>query len=107
MGHLARRYRECPELGWSRATVLDQPHRAVLAHRCTWDDGSLVALHNLAAEPCVVPLVLDDVGPSTELVDLLAEGRVRCDDDGTVRVPLDGYGYRWLRVIQPGSRRLV
>jgi hypothetical protein len=51
--------------------------------------------------------VLDDVGPETELVDLLAEGRVRCEEDGTVQVPIGGFGYRWLRVVQPGSRRLV
>ncbi|WNB85549.1 alpha-amylase family protein [Cellulomonas sp. ATA003] len=107
IGHLARRYRECPELGWARGEVLDQPHHAVLAHRCTWDDSSLVAVHNLSAEPCVVPLVLDDVGPDTELVDLLQEGRVTCSEDGTVQVPIGGYGYRWLRVVQPGSRRLV
>ena len=31
---LVRRYRECPELGWTpRAEILDQPHAAVLAHR--------------------------------------------------------------------------
>ena len=107
IGHLARRYRECPELGWAPAVVLEQPFPAVLAHRCTWDDASLVALHNLGAEPCVVPLTLDGIGPDTELVDLLEEGRVRCGEDGTVQIPLGGYGYRWLRVVQPGSRRLV
>ena len=86
IGHLARRYRECPELGWSDAVVLDQPFAPVLAHRCTWDDASLVAVHNLAAEPCVVPLALDDVEPGTELVDLLEEGRIACGDDGAVEV---------------------
>ncbi len=37
---LATRYRECPELGWSGVEILDQPHRSVLAHRCTKDDRS-------------------------------------------------------------------
>ena len=56
---LVRRYRECPELGWTpRAEILDQPHPAVLAHRSTWDDGSLIALHNLGTEPAMVPLRL-------------------------------------------------
>jgi trehalose synthase len=107
IGHLVRRYRECPELGWSPATILEQPHRQVLAHRCTWDDASLVAVHNLGPEPCVVPLRLDGEDGETELVDLLAEGRTRCSDDGSVEVTLEGYGYRWLRVVRPGSRRLV
>ena len=35
MSLLVRRYRECPELGWADFEVLDQPHAAVLAHRCT------------------------------------------------------------------------
>ena len=37
---LIRRQRECPELGWGAFEVLDQPHAEVLAHLCTWDDGS-------------------------------------------------------------------
>ena len=40
---LIRRYRECPELGWGTFDLLEQPHTEVLAHRCTWDDASLVA----------------------------------------------------------------
>src|SRR5690606_2089412 len=57
---LAQRYREAPELGWGRFEVLDQPHAAVLAHRVTHDDDATVALHNLGAEACVVPLQLAD-----------------------------------------------
>src|ERR687893_1023760 len=41
---LAATYRDCPELGWGKFEVLEQPYAAVLAHRCTWDDGSVVAL---------------------------------------------------------------
>ena len=103
---LVRRYRECPELGWGGYALLDQPHDAVLAHSATWDDACLVALHNLSPEPVTVPLVLDAHG-GTELVDLLVEGRTPVADDGTVELPLDGYGYRWLRVVAQDSRRLV
>jgi hypothetical protein len=28
-------------------------------------------------------------------------------DKGTVEIALDGYGYRWLRVVAADSRRLV
>src|ERR687886_562448 len=49
---LIRRYRECPELGWGEFELLEQPHPSVLAHLCRWDDGTLVPLPNLAAEPC-------------------------------------------------------
>ena len=44
---LISRYRESPELGWGTFTVLEQPHPSVLAHACVWDDGTMVAVHNL------------------------------------------------------------
>ena len=104
---LARRYRECPELGWAQFDPLDQPHPSVLAHRCAWDDGALVALHNLGSEPCTVPLTLDGCDESHVLVDLLCEGTTQVDASGRAEISLEGYGYRWLRVVAPGSRRLV
>jgi glycosidase len=105
---LVRRYRECPELGWTtRAEILDQPFPAVLAHRSTWDDGSLVALHNLGTEAVVVPLRLDDCDATVRLVDLLQDGSCTIDARGATEVELEGYGYRWLRVIREGDRRLL
>jgi len=107
VGLLARRYRECPELGWGAFELLAQPHDAVLAHRLRWDDSSLVAVHNLAPEPLTVPLTLDDCPAGTRLVDLLGDGQITVEDDGEVLVSLDGYGYHWLRLVPPGDRRLV
>jgi hypothetical protein len=107
MSLLTRRYRQCPELGWSRFELLDQPHPAVLAHRCTWDDASLVAVHNLCSQPLIVPLQLKDCGEGARLVDLLGDGEETLDEDGATQLALGGYGYRWLRVQKPGSRRLT
>jgi len=107
MKTLIRRYRESPELGWGKLTILDQPHPSVLAHACVWDDGTLVAVHNLSAEPRTVPLVLEECDSTHRLVDLLQEGSTRVSDKGEVEVALEGYGYRWLRVVAAGSRRLV
>jgi trehalose synthase len=104
---LIRRYRESPELGWGSFTVLDQPHAPVLAHVCSWDDGALVALHNLGPEPRVVPLTLEDCTAAHRLVDLLQPGSTPVTEKGTAEVPLEGYGYRWLRVVAADSRRLV
>ena len=78
----------------------------MLAHRTTWDDASVVALHNAAAEPVSVPLTLDGLEPGTTLVDLLAAGSAEPDEKGRVELDLEAYGYRWLRVTPPGSRRL-
>jgi trehalose synthase len=103
---LATTYRNCPELGWGQCTILEQPYPAVLASRITWDDGSLLALHNAAAEPVTVPLTLDGLEPGTVLLDLLADGSAEPDEKGRVELNLGAYGYRWLRVTPPGSRRL-
>ena len=103
---LIRRYRQSPELGWSEFKLVDQPHREVLAHRCTWEDGSMVALHNLGPDPRTVPVTLPDCDDSCELVDLLQDGKTSLDGKGSADLPLDGYGYRWLRVTRPGDRRV-
>ena len=73
----------------------------------TSKDGSLVALHNLCAEPRTVPLTLEGCDSSHRLVDLLQSGEEALSDKGTAEIPLEGYGYRWLRVVAQDSRRLV
>jgi hypothetical protein len=104
---LIRRYRESPELGWGGFSVLEHPCREVLAHLCTWEDGALVALHNLGPEPRTVPVTLEGCDSSHRLVDLLQPGNTPIADDGSAELPLEGYGYRWLRVVGADSRRLV
>jgi trehalose synthase len=104
---LVQRYREAPELGWGDLEVLEQPERAVLAHRLTHDDASTVALHNLGPDACTVPLRLQDAVEGTRLVDQLEDGEHVLDERGRVEVDLEGYGYRWLRVVPPGDRRLA
>jgi glycosidase len=105
---LIKRYRESPELGWSQFSVLDQPHRNVLAHECAQDERRIVSLHNLAATPCTVPLTLDGCDATHHLLDLLHEGtEYALDDRGRTEIDLDGYGYRWLRLMSTDSRRLA
>jgi trehalose synthase len=105
---LIRRYRESPELGWASVKILDQPLRHVLAHECAWDDRRLVAVHNLSPVACTVPLTLDGCGRDDHLVDLLQDaGHIAPDDDGRCEVALEGYGYRWLRLMPRNSRRLA
>lgn len=104
---LIRRYRECPELGWADFTLLDQPLRSVLAHDCRWDDRRMIAVHNLSPERCTVPLQLAGCEPGSRLADLLQEGETDLGPDGGVEIAMDGYGYRWLRVVPPDGRRLA
>jgi glycosidase len=105
---LVKRYRESPELGWADFSVLDQPHRQVLAHECRWDDRRIVAVHNLGPESCTVPLTIQDCDSSHHLLDLLQDSaHVEVDDQGRIEVALEGYGYRWLRLMSRDSRRLA
>jgi glycosidase len=94
---LCHRHRSIFEIGWGSLEIIEQPNRAVLAHALTWDEGSVLFLHNFAAEPTTVELDLERFGggPLTDILDAGA-GPV-CDDGGTA-VPLEGYGYRWLRI---------
>lgn len=104
---LIRRYRQSPELGWSDFHVLDQPHRSVLAHLARWDDGALVALHNFSSDGVRVPLALEGCDETHRLVDLLGDESLGLDRQGRATATLEGYGYRWLRVVSADSRRLV
>jgi len=111
---LVQRYRECPEMGWAPLHVLDQPHPGVVALCSSVGDATVVTLHNLTSDPVVVPVRLFDLtdgAPDTDvtyrLVDLLADGEVEVGDGGGAEVTLDGYGYRWMRLTGPATRRLV
>ena len=59
MERLIRRRRETPELAWGDWRLLTSNVSAVFAHRCDWDGGTVIAVHNLAAEPCHVRIDLD------------------------------------------------
>ena len=102
MERLIRRRRETPELAWGDWRVLTTDVAAVFAHRCDWDGGTVVAVHNLAAEPCEVRVDLDAVDDGARLDDLLDERPAFETLDGkTVELTLEGYGYRWFRLIPP------
>ncbi|GAB6901632.1 alpha-amylase family protein [Kineosporia succinea] len=94
---LISRYRSSPELGWGELEILEQPHPQVFAHKVTWEDTALIGVHNLGPEPVSVPLELDH-----PVIDLLGNGT------GPVATPVElgRYGYRWLRLDSPSSRRL-
>ena len=107
IGRLIRRYRQAPELGWGTLEVLDQPERSVLAHLVRHDGDATVAVHNLSAEPCSVPLRIPDVPAGTVLHQRLQDGVSELDERGRTELSVEGYGYHWFRVSPPGDRRLA
>jgi trehalose synthase len=100
---LIRRRKETPELGFGTWRVLDHDVPAVLAHACTWNDRTVVAVHNLGADPCELTLQLD-VDGAAAYDDLLDGGR-RTLDEPRLRVSLEPYGFTWYRIDQEGQRR--
>jgi len=111
---LTERYRASAEIGWGEFAVLTQreTNNAVLAHSVSNGHGRMIAVHNLSPESAVVDLVLDESllkkpDESYRLVDLLVDGSVTpVEPNGAVSITLDGYGYRWLRVLASDEKRL-
>lgn len=102
MERVIRRQRETPELGWGEPTVLETSEPAVLAHRSDWEGGSVLAVHNLGDEPCIVDIE-GACDTDATLVDLLDTGAGTFVVAGErLELQLEAYGYRWLRV--HGSR---
>ncbi|GAB2533433.1 alpha-amylase family protein [Brachybacterium huguangmaarense] len=117
MGNLVRRRRQSPEIGWGALTLHDVAPDAVLAHSVRWGDWAMLAVHNLGEEPCEVELDLaalaepaDDESPApaplAHLADLL-EGTDVALEGTSLRLGLEGYGMRWLRVVREGDRRIA
>lgn len=102
-------YRRCPELGWGQPSILEQPHRAVLALRCDVAESTVITVHNLAAEPVLLELPvttgeLEQEVPEVE--DVLGRHPMDVQDD-RISLSLEGYGYRWLRVRRAADLHLA
>ena len=104
---LVERYRSSPEMGWGTFEVVKQDAPGVLAHVLSGAEGRMVAVHNFSGDPATVTFRLSDVEADDVLVDLLVDGQVlSLESDGSATIAMDGYGYRWLRVIRPSGKRL-
>jgi trehalose synthase len=99
MERLIRRRREVPELGWGAYTALSPREPEVLAHRCDWDESTVVAVHNLAGHDVKTTLPIEEDGT---LVDLLGAE----DLEPPFELALEPYGYRWYRLRRAASPRL-
>ncbi|MCU1583812.1 MAG: trehalose synthase [Microbacteriaceae bacterium] len=103
---LIQRYRASAEIGWGEFRVLKQPNNAVLAHTVSGDEGLMFAVHNFSPDPTTVTLSIEGESPPMRLVDLLRDNSAVTDDKGVLQLSLEGYGFRWLRIVNPGEKRL-
>jgi trehalose synthase len=96
---MIRRRRETPEFGWGEWSLVPTGEEAVLAHRCDWEGRTVIAVHNLSAEPRAIELGLAGEGDNRSVEDLLdRRGTVTPVDGDRVALKLEGFGYRWLRL---------
>jgi glycosidase len=96
MGRLIRCRRNTPEFGWGTVTLLETEAPSLFAHRCDWQDGTVVAVHNLARSDARATL---DLGKDVKgVVDLLEAREHSVSKQGKLDVDLGGYGYLWLKL---------
>ncbi len=105
---LIEQYRASPEMGWGTFEVIPQKARGVLVHSLRSTEGRMVAVHNLSSETATVSFSVPEIRDDEVLVDLLSRGtEFTCDSDGSITIPVEAYGYRWLRVVERAGKRLA
>jgi maltose alpha-D-glucosyltransferase / alpha-amylase len=88
--------KECPEFGWGTWRQVETHHPSVFAHRCEWQGGTVLAVHNLGKEPCEVKLELKP--EDGQLIDLLGDLQNWRVDGASHDLHLEGYGHYWFRI---------
>lgn len=103
MQSLIRRRRETPEFGMGRPSLIDVGGPEVLAQRSDWDTRSVIALHNFSEEKVEMSIAGQCEGRRT--VEIWSD-----TDYGELdpsQVTLSGYGYRWIRLVEPGDEQFL
>jgi hypothetical protein len=67
----------------------------------------MIAVHNFSGESTSISIRVTDEPEGTVLSDLLERKTTELSARGNVTLEIDGYGYRWLRVLRPGDQRLT
>ncbi|HEY8589336.1 MAG TPA: alpha-amylase family protein [Naasia sp.] len=91
---LAHVYRTTFEIGFGEPEYLELGDVRLLCCLMRWDEGSVVTVHNFGSAAAMARIPIE----GTSVVDLLT-GTHEDAPDGVVEVPLEGYGFRWLRVL--------
>lgn len=96
MTALIRLRQECTEIGWGKWQIIDTGVPQVLAMHYSWQNSSLVILHNFdeKAHEAILDLKQDEEG---KLIDLMAIKESNTNEKGKHHIMLDAYGFRWFR----------
>jgi maltose alpha-D-glucosyltransferase/alpha-amylase len=94
--------KENPEFGWGEFHLVETEPAGVMAHLCSWEDNSALAVHNLADEATDVSFSLPG---NPCLVDVFADSQYESLASGPYEFTVEPYGYRWLRVGDSNAAR--
>jgi maltose alpha-D-glucosyltransferase/alpha-amylase len=95
VAHAIRARRECPELGWGQWHTIEVSDPRVLVIEARWRDHRMITLHNLSADPAVIPL-RGDLADLTRAIQVL--GDPEPPQHPAEEITLGRYGFRWLRL---------
>jgi maltose alpha-D-glucosyltransferase/alpha-amylase len=94
---MIRTRKECPEISWGDYTVLRTSATEVLALRYDWRGTSLLTLHNFSDRAHKVRLMLGCRRDGI-LVEVFDGRHSRVQNDGSHRIAMEPYAWRWFRV---------
>lgn len=94
---MIRLRKECPELGWGNYRILNTHSSNALAILYEWRNNAIVTLHNFHEKPVSITLDLGS-GEGKRLINLIVGEHSQAGPDGTHKIVLEAYGYRWYRV---------
>jgi len=98
MERIVRMRKEVPEIGWGDFSFLNTRTSDVLGMIYTWRNNSVVAIHNLCAEPREVTFTIPSNEGGCDLINLLSHDHSQADANGRHTLLLEPYGYRWYRL---------
>jgi maltose alpha-D-glucosyltransferase / alpha-amylase len=91
-----RMRKECPEISWGDWKILKTNANDVLVMEYTWQDHSLIVLHNFVDQPRAVRIPVSTAGTQL-LIDLLSTNDSHAGAHGYHEIELEPYAYRWFR----------
>jgi maltose alpha-D-glucosyltransferase/alpha-amylase len=89
----------CRELSWGQSEVVASGNDAVCALQCRWQGVTLLTVYNLGADACTVRLDGVTAPAGVEPVEVLSDREYDRWAGPQDTMPLDGFGYRWLRFV--------
>lgn len=96
IARLVRVRKQCPEIGRGKYTALAAADPSVLMHRCEWENGAVLVVHNLADRPAAARVDLDERA-GEYLVELFGD-KIGERVDRAREIDIPGYGSRWFRL---------